>query len=75
MSGRYLTPQDVAERYQLSAAGVTRALREGRLPGVKILGRWRVDPRRLEQALASPPQAEKEDVLAEVRRLREAGRG
>ncbi len=41
----WLTPDEFAERYKFSVAGVTRACREGRLPARKILNRWRIDPR------------------------------
>jgi excisionase family DNA binding protein len=38
----YLTVEEAAVEFRLSESAVYRALREQRLPGVKILGRWRI---------------------------------
>lgn len=38
----YLTVEEVAHLLRLSESAIYRALREHRLPGLKILGRWRI---------------------------------
>lgn len=38
----YLTVEEVASEFRLSESAVYRALRDRRLPGMKILGRWRI---------------------------------
>jgi excisionase family DNA binding protein len=38
----YLTVEEVASEFRLSESAIYRALRDRRLPGVKILGRWRI---------------------------------
>ena len=38
----YMTVEEFATEFRISESAVYRALREQRLPGVKILGRWRI---------------------------------
>jgi excisionase family DNA binding protein len=38
----YLTVEEAAAEFRVSESALYRALREQRLPGVKILGRWRI---------------------------------
>ena len=47
MGARFYTPAEVADELRLAKSTVYRALEEGRLPGVKVLGRWRVDAEEL----------------------------
>jgi excisionase family DNA binding protein len=44
-------PAEVTEHLGLSAAAVSRMCREGRLPGVKVGGRWLVHVRKLAELL------------------------
>ena len=69
----YLTPLQVADKLQLSYGAVSRALREGRLPGYRVLGRWRISCAELESWIGSDHSRspESDDFLAEVRRVRE----
>lgn len=74
MKDALLTPAEVAERLQLSSGAVTRALREGRIPGFKLLGVWRVRCDELESWIESgrvSRRSDSDDFLAEVRRIRE----
>ncbi len=72
MSERFLTAHEVADRFSLSYDAVARALREKRMPGVKILGCWRVDPRELDRWVASQESRKApEDLLARVRERRQ----
>jgi excisionase family DNA binding protein len=48
----YLTVDEAAAEFRVSASALYRALREQRVPGVKILGRWRIS-RKDFQAFAS----------------------
>lgn len=70
-----LTPAQVADRLSLSTGAVTRALREGRIPGYKVLGVWRVSCAELESWIESQRvpsrQSEPSDFLAEVHSIRE----
>jgi len=45
----FLTPGEVAELLRLGQSTIYRALTEGRLPGIKPLGRWRIPGDELEQ--------------------------
>lgn len=77
MRDSLLTPAEVADRLALSTGAVTRALREGRIPGYKILGAWRVSCAELEDWIGSQRvsrQSRKDDFLAEVRERRESER-
>lgn len=74
-----LQVSDVAHRLSVSEAAVYRALREGRLPGVKLLGCWRVDPGELEGWIDSArvvpvarvqEPSEHEELKAQVLQLR-----
>ena len=38
----YMTVEEFAAEFRISESAVYRALREQRLPAVKILGRWRI---------------------------------
>lgn len=76
MSESLLTPEQVAKRLNLSQGAVTRALREGRIPGYKVLGVWRISCAELEdwiesQRVRPSRQSEPGDFLAEVRSIRE----
>ena len=74
-AGSFLTPAQVADKLALSAGAVTRALREGRIPGYKMLGVWRVSCAELESWIESrrvdSRQSEPSDFMAEVRQIRE----
>lgn len=76
-----LTPAEVADRLALSKGAVTRALRENRIPGYKVLGVWRIDDAELEDWIESQrvPSRQSEpasfDLLAAVRERRENGSG
>ena len=75
IEGVWLTPEDVAQRFSISRATVYRALNEGRLPGMKILGCWRVDPDELAEWIASKrrvprPRTIREEFIAEVAAIR-----
>ncbi len=39
---QYLTPEEVAEKLKLHPDTVKRLLRQGKIPGVKIEGSWRI---------------------------------
>lgn len=72
----WLTPEEVAERFRISLATVYRALREDRMPGIKILNVWRIDARELDEWIASQrpmpkPRSNRDEFMAEVRALRE----
>lgn len=41
---RYLTPTELAERYQRPVTWVTRQAKAGVLPGIKVGHTWRFDP-------------------------------
>jgi len=78
----HLTPAQVAERLNLSYAAVARALREGRLPGRKVLGSWRIDPAELrdwidgQQSLPrSRKPSSRKEFLEEIRAVRRAQTG
>jgi excisionase family DNA binding protein len=47
MEDTYLTPEEVAQRLQLHVQTVKRLLRQGKMPGYKIEGSWRVYPEEL----------------------------
>ncbi len=68
-AGRPLfTPNEVAERLNVSVAQVYTLLRSNELPGLKIgkRGVWRVDPGQLEEYV----EALKADALARVQSAR-----
>lgn len=44
MTKSYLTPAQAATVLDLSVAGCREAIRTGRLPAVKVMGRLRLDP-------------------------------
>lgn len=74
----WLTPEEVAERFRISLATVYRALREDRMPGIKILNVWRIDSAELDQWIASQrpmprPMKPREEFMAEVRAIRQDG--
>jgi len=76
VSDPLLTPAQVADQLCLSIGAVTRALREGRIPGFKLLGVWRVRRDELESWIESSRVSRQsedpgEDFLAEVHRIRE----
>jgi excisionase family DNA binding protein len=56
-AGRLLSPTDAAARLGVHAKTLTRAAREGRVPGARRVGRaWRFDPSRLDlQPVAHTP--------------------
>ena len=56
---KLLTPEQAAERLQISPLTVRKWLREGKLPGVKPGGKvWRVREKDLEEFLNRPPEKE-----------------
>lgn len=66
--GRLLTPNEVAERLNVSVAQVYTLLRDSVLPGLKIgkRGVWRVDPGQLEEYV----ERLKADAVARVQTAR-----
>ena len=46
---QYLTPEEVAEKLRLHPETVKRLLRQGKLPGYKIEGSWRVNAEDLQE--------------------------
>ena len=72
-----LTPAEVADRRALSKGAVTRALRENRIPGYKVLDVWRIDDAELEDWIESQrvPSRQSEPssrgFIDEVRQKRE----
>ena len=43
MEERYYSPEEIAEKYNVSSLVVCKGLREGKLNGIKLYGRiWRV---------------------------------
>ena len=54
MENRLLTPQEVAEKLQVSRLTVMSYLRSGALTGVKVGRLWRVDEQELRRFLAAP---------------------
>lgn len=78
MSEALLTPAEAADKLALSTATVTRALREGRIPGYKILGTWRISCAELESWIESQrvdSRQSESDFLSEVRERRAASVG
>lgn len=76
MSEPLLTPAQVADQLSLSIGAVTRALREGRIPGYKLLGVWRINAAELEswidsQRVPSRQSEPSNGLLAEVHSIRE----
>ena len=77
MSAGFLTPAEVADKLALSKGAVTRALREQRIPGYKVLGVWRIDDAELEDWIESQrvPSRQSEPssrgLIDEVRQKRE----
>lgn len=51
MTGRYLTPQEVAELLRVSPAAIHRLLRRGDLPAVRVGRAWRVEDAELQRWL------------------------
>ncbi|MBE3562246.1 MAG: helix-turn-helix domain-containing protein [Hydrogenibacillus schlegelii] len=47
-----LTPEEAAKRLRVSVRTVYRQLKDGRLPGVKVGGQWRIRREELERYLA-----------------------
>lgn len=66
--GPLLTPNEVAERLNISVAQVYTLLRSSELPGLKIgkRGVWRVEPGQLEEYV----EALKADAMARVQSAR-----
>ena len=46
-----LTAEEVARMLRLTEDSVTRLLRQGKLPGVKIAGSWRITRKELQEYL------------------------
>lgn len=44
----YLTPEEVARKLRLHPDTVARLLRQGKLPGYKVAGSWRINTAELE---------------------------
>jgi excisionase family DNA binding protein len=67
-----LTVAEVANYLRLSTSAVYRALEEGRLPGTKPLGRWRVLRAELDEWLSAqgpvPRRRPDRDPMPRVRR-------
>jgi hypothetical protein len=49
------TPEDVASLLGMTPLGVVRQCRAGKLPGIKVAGRWRVHLRKLAEQLDGAP--------------------
>lgn len=45
----YLTPEEVAQKLKLHPDTVARLLRQGKIPGYKVAGSWRISPTELEE--------------------------
>ena len=78
---RFYTVEEVAEELRLAKSTVYRALEEGRMPGYKVLGRWRVDAGRLDTWIESHSveprtrkQSSTESLMAEVVEIRSGKR-
>lgn len=74
---RFLKVSEVAEQLRLGESTIYKALDEGRMPGYRVLGQWRVDAGQLAQWLESntiKPRTRKQssaaEYLAEVREIR-----
>jgi len=48
---RLMTPEEVAEALQMHVETVKRLLRQGKLPGFKVAGQWRISPSELKTFL------------------------
>lgn len=48
----FLTPAEIAKKLRIAEESVTRLLRQGKLPGVKIAGFWRIDRQEFQDFLA-----------------------
>lgn len=68
-----LTVRETAERLRFSQSAVYRALEDGKLPGYKVLGRWRVDVDELEAWMREhrPQHAPSDQMPPASRRRRE----
>lgn len=53
MKPRLLTADECAQRIGCAAQAVRRLVSEGKLPGAKIAGQWRIDADDLEQFIVS----------------------
>jgi len=51
MTGRFLTPQEVADLLRVSSASIRRLLRRGELPAVRVGRAWRVEESDLQRWL------------------------
>lgn len=51
MAEEFLTPDEVATKLRLTEDSVTRMLRQGKMPGYKIEGSWRIDRQEFEEYL------------------------
>jgi excisionase family DNA binding protein len=49
----YLKVEDVAERFGVNVATVYRLAQQKKLPGFKVGGQWRFEPRRLDDWVAT----------------------
>lgn len=76
MSEAWLKPAQLAERYSLSRSAVYRGLREGRIPGTRVLGAWRTQPAALREweanlsRVPAPSRNQSSDFREDVARLR-----
>ena len=60
MEERYYSPEEVAEKYNVSGVVVRKWLREGKLKGIKLGGKiWRIPEEELEQFVRNGIAAEK----------------
>ena len=60
MEERYYSPEEVAEKYNISGVVVRKWLREGKLKGIKLGGKiWRIPEVELEQFVRNGIMVEK----------------
>jgi len=58
MMKEYLTPEEVAEKLRYHPEYVRKLLREGKLPGHKYQGAWRINAKRLDDWIKEQEQKE-----------------
>lgn len=52
MEEEFYTPDEIARKLRLTEDSVTRLLRQGKMPGYKIEGSWRIDRKDFKEYLA-----------------------
>jgi len=54
MESNVLTVKQVAEYLQIGERSVYKLAREGKIPGIKIINKWRFDKREIDKILSFP---------------------